>query len=163
MTDVTPAFEDNPVATGFEIVESYTSTGFTKHRLKAGSATVDVAIIDIDEDKVDGYIDGRRSEMQHMSVDVPKPYKAEIETHDQEDPLEFAEEDGTVYGQGTADPEYNLLLEGMDQIARYDYLITWRYFPDKNVLAEIEVYLPAGTPVEEARELADALTFLEDS
>lgn len=157
MPEHTPTITDNDIAEGFEIVESYTSSGFTKYRLKASGATMDVALIELPEEEVEDYIAGRQDELQHMSVDVPKPYKAEIETHGQEEPVDFTQEDGRVYGRGKADPEYNLLLKGMDQITRYDYLVTWRYFPEENVLTEIEVYLPTGSSREDAKTLADAL------
>lgn len=157
MTEAPLRFTDNPIATDFELVNTYTSSDFTKHRLKARDATVDVALIDIPEEDTEAYIDDRCNELQTMRVDVPKPYTSEIETRDQEEPLQFRDDGDRIYGTGRADAEYNLLLEGMDQLERYLYLVTWRYFPEHDTLAEIEVYVPTGTPLEDAQELADAL------
>lgn len=143
MDDVTISFGDNPLETEFERLNEYGTEEFLKERFKSSSVTVDVAVMQVSEDERDAQIEERKEEIRDMDINVPSPYTSDIESREKDPdyPLEF--EDGEVpVGTGYADPEYRLMVEDMGQIPRYRYLVTWEYFPEPGLLAEVEVYVP---------------------
>lgn len=126
------------------LVKQQDSPGFTKYRLREDDVTVDVSLVDVDADAVEEYVDDRIGSMTDMEMGIPSPYTPEVDERerDEEYPLVFQEDDGQRYGVGYADPEYRVMMEGMQQLPRYRYLVLWRYLDDRGQLAEIEVYVP---------------------
>lgn len=157
MKGYTFSFSSNPLATDFELQNRFGADDFVKHRLKSSGPTLDIAIVDVEDEEE--YIDSREEEFQDMEIRVPSPYTSEINREEQDDdyPLEFDERDGRRYGLGFAGPEYKLMLKSERQIPRYRYLVTWKFFDNIGKLAEIEVYIP-----KDDFELEDAFELVEN-
>lgn len=158
MTEFEPAIPDGPYGE-MELIRSHGTDQFEKHRLRGDGVTVDVALVPMPADETDDYIADRKDELRTMHLDVPSPYRSEIDEEelDENHLVEF--QDGEPdYGLGYADPEHRPILAEGDHIVRYRYLVTWRYIDDEEVLAEIEVYVPTDRfDRERARDLADAV------
>ncbi len=158
--DVDIRFDGAPYD-GFTEISSHEMADFVKRRYTNGDVTVDIALMPVDPDAVDAAIAERRDEIATMDIAVPAPYTSEVEEkpQDPDHPLEFHDTE-PPHGTGYADPEYRPLVADTDQIARYRYLVTWRYVEEADVLAEIEVYVPVDAfDPDTVRGLADAITF----
>lgn len=158
--DTSLGFERNPVAVDFEVANEYGTDEFEKYRLKSKSATVDVALMNVEEEEVEEQVENRKDDFRDLEIRVPSPYTAEIESKDQDEDygVEFHDGENGVYGLAYADPEYKLMIEEQDRIPRYRYYLTWKYFPEKEKLAEIEVYVSKEEfEMEAVGELAESL------
>lgn len=125
-----------------EVVSEFSMDDYEKYRLKTGELTLDLAIASLEDRDADEYMKQRKNEIADSDTKVPHPYKPEKQ--DMERPGELVEFSDKS-GKGFADPEYNLVPEGGDQIVRYRYQIRWIKFPDKNKLCEIEIYAPKSS------------------
>lgn len=138
MTDF--RFESNEIEEP-EIVSEFSMEGYEKFRLKTSKLTIDLAIVEMEGREREEYIQGRKEELNDSQTEVPHPYKPEKQQENKENNLvEF--ENNPLHGKGFADPEYNLISKDGTGIIRYSYLVLWNYFPSKNKLAEIEIYIP---------------------
>ena len=154
------AFRENQVDEEFELINEYGTGEFEKYRLKSQAATMDVALMNVQEDEVEQQIEERKEDFRDLEIRVPSPYTAEIEQKDQDEDyaVEFQEGENGIYGLAYADPEYKLMVEEQQRIPRYRYYLTWRYFPEKEKLAEIEVYVSKDEfDVEKTHELVESL------
>lgn len=151
MDDVRPTID------GFDRQQEQASTGFTKTRFTDGDTVIDVALMSVPPDEHKAMIARRKEELQTMTLRVPSPYTGEIEAHEQDDdnPITFKEIYGRTVGSGYADPEYRPLTREMHRIPRYRYVVTWQYFTEFSLLAEIEVFLPPDQSVNRGVSLAD--------
>lgn len=128
-----------------EIVSEFSMEDYEKYRLKTGELTVDLAVVGLEDREADDYIRQRKNEIADSDTEVPHPYKPEKQNREKEGELvEFSDKSG----KGFADPEYNLVPENGDQIARYIYRVFWVEFPQEDKLCEVEFYAPKGSDID---------------
>lgn len=138
-----------------KIVTELSMEGYEKYRVKSGDLTLDVAIVGLENRDKDEYIEQRKEELASSKKEVPHPYKPEKQSKDSgENLVKFSD----MHGKGYANPEYNLVTEDEDKITRYQYLIVWKKFEDRNKLTEVELYRPKNSfSDQEAVNLANSI------
>ncbi len=151
-------FENSPYGSEFELVNEHITSEFSKYRLKSSKATVDIAVIELEDQSPEEFIKERKEDYQDMELRVPSPYTSEIETRKQ-DPdyaIDF-HEDERIYGLSYAGPEYKIILDDGSQIPRYRYMVTWKKLENRTL--EIELYIPKDSfELEKAFETVESIT-----
>lgn len=130
----------------FTIVRSTSMQDYEQFRLKTADLTIDIAIVDLADKDKDAYINQRKEELSEEAVSVPHPYKNETQTPQETRPKLIFHDD-PLHGRGAADHEYNLVSDEGHALTRYQYVVTWKSYPDRQQLAEIEAFLPLDADI----------------
>lgn len=129
-------------ATGHEIIKEEKIHNGKYFKAKRGEDIVELHIIKMDKGH-DNYINNKINELKNLKIRILGPYvPIEVEYKSLEEFVMKCYKEGIWYCLGYSDAEFSRVIYSKEQLIRYRYFITWRWFEELKTLIQLEFYIP---------------------